>query len=178
LQQHRLDPTPVTDKQRPVDDQLAHASTEVVIVLALNIIKLCVGADSIADLAAWQETRAAHHKRAGFAPRLVHTTRMVPKRQDEIVGRGSLYWVIKGIVQVRQRIIGFDSGAKQDGTPCCLFVLDPTLVPVRPVVRKAFQGWRYLTTEDAPIDLKGSAGDDMAALPSHMRKELAALGLL
>ena len=146
--------------------------------MTLHIIKLCVGAESIDDLAAWQEDRLAEQKRAGQKPRLFHTTRMVPKRQDEIVGYGSLYWVIKGVIQVRQRIVGFDSGVKNDGTPCCLLLLDPELVPVRPAVRKAFQGWRYLDAADAPPDLAGSRGDGIAQLPPRMRKELAELGLL
>jgi hypothetical protein len=146
--------------------------------MTLHIIKLCVGAESIADLEQWQKGRLAEQKRAGQKPRLFHGTRMVPKRQDEIAGKGSLYWVIKGIIQVRQRIIGFESGAKADGTPCCLFMLDPKLVPVRPAVRKAFQGWRYLTADDAPADLKGGASSDIGQLPPKMRKDLAELGLL
>ena len=146
--------------------------------MTLHIIKLCVGVDCIADLAGWQSGRLAEQKRAGQAPQLFHTTRMVPKRQDEIAGKGSLYWVIKGIIQVRQKITGFDSGAKADGTPCCLLLLDPKLVPVRPAVRKAFQGWRYLCADDAPADLKGGASNGIAQLPPKMRKELAELGLL
>jgi hypothetical protein len=146
--------------------------------MTLNIIKLCVGAESIADLEQWQKGRLAEQKRTGEAPRLFHGTRMVPKRQNEIAGKGSLYWVIKGIIQVRQRIVGFESGAKSDGTPCCLFMLDPKLVPVRPAVRKAFQGWRYLAVDDAPADLKGGAKSDIGQLPPKMRKDLAELGLL
>ncbi len=146
--------------------------------MTLHIIKLCVGVETIADLAQWQRSRLADQKRAGQVPRLFHTTRMVPKRQDEIAGQGSLYWVIKGIIQVRQQITEFDSGAKADGTPCCLFILDPELIPVRPTVRKAFQGWRYLTADDAPSDLKGSARDSVTKLPPKMRKDLADLGLL
>ncbi len=146
--------------------------------MTLHIIKLCVGAESIGDLDAWQRGRIAEQKRAGQKPRLFHSTRMVPKRQDEIVGGGSLYWVIKGVIQVRQRIVGFDSGSKADGTPCCLILLDPALVPVRPVVRKAFQGWRYLAPEDAPPDLAGGRKDGIAQLPPKMRRELAELGLL
>lgn len=146
--------------------------------MTLHIIKLCVGADSIDDLAEWQDGRLAEQRRAGQKPRLFHTTRMVPKRQDDIVGKGSLYWVIKGVIQVRQRIIGFDSGAKSDGTPCCLILLDPMLVPVRPAVRKAFQGWRYLDPADAPPDLAGGKRNGISRLPPQMRKELAELGLL
>ncbi len=146
--------------------------------MPLHIVKLCVGADSIEDLANWQDSRQAQQKRAGLTPRIVHTTRMVPKRQDEIRDGGSLYWVIKGIIQVRQRITGFDSGAKEDGTPCCLFVLDRKLVPVRPAVRKAFQGWRYLAADDAPADLKGASASAVVEMTPKMRKELAELGLL
>jgi hypothetical protein len=146
--------------------------------MTLHIIKLCVGVDSIADLAGWQSRRLAEQKRAGQTPQLFHTTRMVPKRQDEIAGQGSLYWVIKGIIQVRQKITGFDSGTKADGTPCCLLLLDPKLILVRPAVRKAFQGWRYLSADDAPPDLKGGASNGIAQLPPKMRKELAELGLL
>jgi hypothetical protein len=148
-------------------------------LMALHIVKLCVGADSIEDLAAWQKGRVAAQKAAGLKPRVFHTTFQMPKRQDEVLDGGSLYWVIKGIVQVRQAIIGFDQGQKENGSPCCLLILDPKLVPVRPTPRRPFQGWRYLTADDAPVDLTGrAANDDLAAMPPAMRKELASLGLL
>src|SRR5690606_33434940 len=98
-------------------------------------------------------------------------TFQTPKRKSALLDGGSLYWVIKGVVQVRQRLVGLEEGAKEDGTPCCLLVLDPKLVPVRPVPRRAFQGWRYLPAEDAPPDLNGSSADDIAALPPRMRKD-------
>ena len=147
--------------------------------MALHIIKLCVGADSIDDLAVWQKGRLAAQKASGQKPRLFHTTYMMPKRQDEVLDGGSLYWVIKGVVQVRQAIVGFDQGHKDNGTACCLLLLDPKLVPVRPTPRRPFQGWRYLTAEDAPADLSSrQAKDEIAAMPPAMRKELAQLGLL
>lgn len=146
--------------------------------MALNILKLCVGADSIEDLAAWQRGRLAHAKKTTGTARVFHTTRMVPKRQDEVLDGGSLYWVIKGIIQVRQRIIGFEPGHKEDGTPCVLIMLDPGLVTVRPTPRRAFQGWRYLTTDDAPVDLTGAAARTTRAMPPKLRKDLADLGLL
>ena len=147
--------------------------------MALHIVKLCVGADSIEDLATWQKGRVAAQKRAGEKPRLFHTTFQSPKRQDEVLDGGSLYWVIKGVIQVRQAIIGFDQGQKENGTPCCLLLLDPKLVAVRPSPRRAFQGWRYLTAEDAPADLTGRAAKgDLAEMPPAMRKELASLGLI
>jgi hypothetical protein len=147
--------------------------------MALNIIKLCVGAQTIDDLARYQARMAAFRKAHGMQPRIEHTTFQTPKRQEEILAGGSLYWVIKGTIQVRQRIIGFDTGQKEDGSACCLLLLGPDLVPVRPVKRRPFQGWRYLTTEDAPPDV-GSAAEAarLAELTPQMRKELADLGLL
>jgi hypothetical protein len=146
--------------------------------MTVHIVKLCVGADSIDDLRLWQEQRLADDRRAKRTPRLVHTTFQSPKRQDDVLDGGSLYWVIKGLIQVRQRITGFDTGQKADGSPCCLLVLDPTLVPVRPLPRRPFQGWRYLSATDVPADLKSDGSDEIAEMPAHVRKELAALGLL
>jgi hypothetical protein len=146
--------------------------------MTVHIVKLCVGAESIQDLVDWQKSRLAMDRQAGRKPRVVHTTFQSPKRQDEVLDGGSLYWVIKGLVQVRQRITGFDVGQKQDGSPCCLLVLDAKLVPVRPVPRRPFQGWRYLNADDVPADLKGDGSDEIAEMPAHVRKELAALGLL
>ncbi len=141
--------------------------------MALHIIKLCVGAESIEDLAHWQAGRLAARSR------IEHTTFQAPKRQDDLLSGGSLYWVIKGVIQVRQRLIGFDTGHKDDGSACCLLLLDPELVPVRPTKRRPFQGWRYLTNDDAPPDVGSArAAADIAAMSPQMRKELADLGLL
>lgn len=141
--------------------------------MTLHMIKLCVGTQGIEDLAHWHRQRLAEMKQGIF-----HTTRMVPKRQDQLLDGGSLYWVIKGVVLVRQKIVGFGDGHKQDGKPCCLIYLDPNLVTVRPTPRRAFQGWRYLAAADAPPDLDISAAQSLAGLPPKMRQELAELGLL
>ena len=146
--------------------------------MTLHMIKLCVGADSIEDLAQWQNGRLEAQRKAGETPRLFHATRMVPKRQAELLDGGSLYWVIKGVIQVRQRITGFGEGTKQDGTPCCLVFLDKPLVPTGPAPRRAFQGWRYLEPDDAPPDLDAKAAQGLAQLPPKMRKDLAELGLI
>jgi hypothetical protein len=145
--------------------------------MALNIIKLCVGATSIEDLAQWQKERLREQKARGETPRIFHGTLQTPKRQAELEG-GSLYWVIKGVVQVRQKLAGFEDGTKEDGSPCCLILLDRKLVPVRPVPRRAFQGWRYLSEDDAPPDLVQGRGDDLSALPAEMRRALIELGLI
>lgn len=146
--------------------------------MTLHLVKLCVGAVSIDDLAEWQAGRLEEARRGSGDARLFHTTFQTPKRQDELLAGGSLYWVIKGQIQVRQRLVGFAEGNKDDGSPCCLLLLDPKLVPVRPVPRRAFQGWRYLTGEDAPPDLAGAGGRGLAAMPEQLRRELAELGLI
>jgi hypothetical protein len=146
--------------------------------MALHLIKLCVGCDSIEDLAQWQAERLAQLKRAGKPPELFHRTFQMPKRRAELLDGGSLYWVIKGIVQVRQRLVDLREGTKEDGTPCALLILDRTLVPVRPVPRRAFQGWRYLEAGAAPEDLKRRKGDQIAEMPAKLRRELAELGLI
>jgi hypothetical protein len=145
--------------------------------MTLHLIKLCVGAASVEDLAAWQRGRLAELKKSGKKSQLFHTTFQTPKRQAELLAGGSLYWVIKGVIQVRQRIVGFGEGQKKDGSPCCLILLDPALVPVRPLSRRAFQGWRYFDAADAPADLKRGE-KKLADLPPKMRRDLADLGLL
>lgn len=146
--------------------------------MALHLVKLCVGASSIEDLAQWQEGRLKDLKAAKQKPRLFHTTFQAPKRQAELLDGGSLYWVIKGIIQARQRLVGFEDGVKDDGSPCCLLLLDTPIIPVRPVPRRAFQGWRYLDATDAPADLGPGVRDEVATMPAKMRKELADLGLI
>lgn len=147
--------------------------------MTLHLIKLCVGAASIDDLEQWQASRLELARKLGQPPRIEHTTFQTPKRQAELLDCGSLYWVIKGVVQVRQRITGFDTGQKDDGTSCCLILLDEALVPVRPVRRRPFQGWRYLANEDAPADMgNGRNTSNLADMSAKMRRDLAELGLL
>lgn len=137
--------------------------------MALNIIKLAVGADSIEDLVEWQTRRLKQTKKKT----LTHVTRMTPKRRDEILAGGSLYWVIKGYTGVRQRIVDLVE-AKKDGHPACGIVYDPEIIPVSRRPARAFQGWRYLAAKDAPKDLPKSALE----LPLDLQKALAELGLL
>ena len=147
--------------------------------MALHLIKLCVGADSIEELAAWQVDRLKVRRKAGEKkPRLFHRTFQAPKRRDELLAGGSLYWVIKGIVQVRQPLLDITEGTKEDGTPCCMLILANELVAVRPTPRRAFQGWRYLDPHEAPQDLKGRAAAGITTMPPKLRKQLAELGLL
>jgi hypothetical protein len=145
--------------------------------MTLHLVKLCVGAASIEDLADWQQNRLKEQRKRGEKPRLFHATFQTPKRQAELEG-GSLYWVIKGVIQVRQPLAGFEEGHKADGSPCCLILLERPLIPVRPVPRRAFQGWRYLADDDAPADLGAGRGGRLTAMPPEMRRALAELGLI
>jgi len=87
--------------------------------MTLHLIKLCVGCDSIEDLAQWQFERLRQRRKAGERnPELFHRTFQTPKRREELLAGGSLYWVIKGLVQVRQPLTDIREGAKEDGTPC------------------------------------------------------------
>ena len=143
--------------------------------LSLHIIKLCVGVDSVDDLRSWQTERLATLKKRGAKLELMHTTRMVPKRRDEVLDGGSLYWVIKGFVSVRQILTDIRPFVDKEGVPRCHLVYDKALVAVSPRPRRAFQGWRYLDPKDAPPDLgKGASGE----MPDTLRRELAELGLL
>ena len=137
--------------------------------MTLHLVKLCVGVDEVPELADWQRRRRKEKKR------VYHVTRMMPRRAAEILAGGSIYWVIRGLILVRQRIIAIEPFVDDDEIERCKLVFDPALVAVQPQPRRPFQGWRYLEPEDAPADVKGSAD---AALPAKLRAELAALGLL
>jgi hypothetical protein len=137
--------------------------------VTIHLIKLAVGAKSVADVAAWQAARAK------IAPPLRHRTRNFPKRADEILDGGSIYWVVNRVLSVRQRIEDIVQAKQADGTRCTDLVLHPKLVPVRGRLVKPFQGWRYLAAADAPPD-EGQA--KIEGLPEALKQELAALAFL
>ena len=144
--------------------------------MTVHLIKLCVGADDIADLASWQEARLAEKKKLKQPLVLSHVTRMVPKRIDELLDGGSLYWVMKGVIRCRQKFLDIEAFTDADGINRCRLILDKEIVPTRRRDRRPFQGWRYLDAKDAPADVKkGEAADDM---PDDMRRTLEELGLL
>jgi hypothetical protein len=145
--------------------------------MPLHLIKLCVGCDSVADLEDWIKQKLKEKKRRRQKPEHIHTTRMVPKRADELTAGGSLYWVIKGQITCRERILAIRPTTGKDGIKRCQVVLDGKLVLVEPRPRSAFQGWRYLEAKDAPRDLSRAA-PGAAKMPEQMRRELRELGLL
>ena len=145
--------------------------------MPLHLVKLSVGTDSVADLEDWIKLKLKEKKKRGQKPERVHTTRMVPKRAEELIAGGSIYWVIKGQIMCRERILAITPFTDKDGIHRCKLVLDPKCVPVEPRPRAAFQGWRYLEDKEAPRDLS-KAAPGAALMPEEMRRELRELGLL
>jgi hypothetical protein len=131
----------------------------------LNISKVAVGCSSFEALKRRQQARLAD----GVVPIL---TRFRPKRADELIG-GSIYWIIKHRVTARQTILGFAESEERK----TVIRLDPTLVPVRAWPKRAHQGWRYLSVDDAPQDFDGSE-DGLAELPPALLGKLSALALI
>lgn len=145
--------------------------------MALHLIKLCVGCDSVKDLEAWIRQKLRQTKQRGARAEHVHTTRMAPKRASELLEAGSLYWVIRGEVSCRQQLLDIRPFVDRDGTARCRLVLKPKVVLVEPRPHRAFQGWRYLAAKDAPKDLERRSGG-AAEMPEGLRRELRELGLL
>lgn len=143
--------------------------------MALHLVKLCVGAESIRDLEEWIAERLAEKQARGEPVEQFHTTRMVPTRAGELLDGGSLYWVIKGEIACRQQLLDVRPFVDAEGVRRCRLVLDPVVRRVEPRPRGPFQGWRYLQANEAPPDL--GTGTD-AALPEELRRELRTLGLL
>jgi len=145
--------------------------------MPLHLIKLCVGCDSVKDLEDWIREKLREKKKRKLPPEHVHTTRMVPKRADELIAGGSLYWVIRGQILCRERILAIRPFRDGEGVGRCRVVLDGKVVLVEPRPFRAFQGWRYLAARDAPQDLERAA-PGAAKMPEHLRRELRELGLL
>ena len=142
-------------------------------VTHVNLVKLSVGSTSVESLEAWQASRA-HMYHDGFHR---HATRMWPKREAEVLDGGSIYWVIKGVILCRQRIMRFDEVTRHDGVRMCSLVLKRDIVRVAPTPKRAFQGWRYLSAKDAPPDLAPHRQGEVP-LPPDMSAELAKIGVL
>lgn len=135
----------------------------------LNLIKLCVGAPDPADLEAWQAARF------GDAP-AEHVTRMWPRREAELLPGGSIYWVFKGLLLARQRLLRLEERIGADGITRCALILDRAVIRTESAPRRAFQGWRYLAGSDAPADLPATRVEE-PSLPADIARELAEMGL-
>ena len=145
--------------------------------MPLHLIKLAVGCDSVRELKQWVAERMATAKKKGLPQRHIHITRMTPKREEEILTGGSLYWVIRGQIMCRERLLDIRPFVDREGIGRCRLVLQPKVVLVEPRPYRAFQGWRYLEPKDAPRDLDRAA-PGARDMPETMRRELRQLGLL
>ena len=142
--------------------------------MTLHMQKLSVGSESIATLQDWQKMVVRRRKKRELSPYHEHVTRMFPKQMEALLDDGSIYWVIKGLIQCRNELVALEETKTEDGRRACSILMSPKLIPVVPTPKRPFQGWRYLKAEDAPADLTeiGGAND----LPPELRAKLANLG--
>ena len=151
--------------------------------MTVHLVKLCVGIDSIAELVRYREEMARKRRSSKGPLEDQHWTRSFPRRAEEVLDGGSLYWVIRGRLCVRHRILRLDEVEDEQGKAYCAIVYDPTVTVTEIRPRRAFQGWRYLEEDDAPPDLpdqRAALAHAIAeeALPEDLRQELRGLGLL
>jgi hypothetical protein len=145
--------------------------------MTVHLIKLCVGIDDVQHLIDVQKQRVSQKQASGQKPELVHVTRSFPRRADAVLDGGSMYWVIRGVIRVRQPIVDLRETTNAHGKPACAIVLNPSLVETEARAFRPFQGWRYLAADDAPKDLSDT-DRDIADLPAEMAADLRDLGLI
>src|ERR1700681_4592335 len=146
--------------------------------MPLHLIKLAVGCKSVNKLKGWVAARMQTAKKKSLPLHHIHITRMTPKRIDEILAGGSLYWVIRGEIAAREKIIAVEPFRDRDGIGRCRLVMHPKVIAVMPRPMRPLQGWRYFKEDAAPPDLGKAAAASVAAMPEPMRRELRDLGLL
>ena len=141
----------------------------------INLIKLCVGAQSVSDLIRRQENRGPDTKN-GKKNKIIHVTRMWPKREKELLDGGSIYWVFKGLILARQKILGLEEVIGSDHIKRCGIILSENIVKTHPKPKRAFQGWRYLSSDQAPSDNSEFLNPE-DELPHALQLELSRLGV-
>ena len=144
----------------------------------INLIKLCVGAENVSDLYNWQKSRVIPNKIGNTKCSTTFlVTRMRPKRETEILNGGSIFWVFKGLILARQKILGFDKYIGEDSVLRCKIILDREIMLTEPHQKKPFQGWRYLKQKDTPKD-REIFSNIKTQLPLQIEKELSLIGIL
>ena len=140
---------------------------------SIHLVKLSVGTKSIEDLTEWQSSSSMQSPDS--CPR--HITRMWPKREEELLNGGSIYWVIQGFLQCRQEILRLDEIIGQDGIRRCAIILNPTIIRTTAAKKRPFQGWRYLEPDQAPMDLSGRSLEE-DPLPPELAGAIADIGVI
>lgn len=147
--------------------------------MTVHLVKMAVGIDDLDHLRAVQTRRIAEARRNGGKGRLRHLTRNAPRRDKEVLDGGSIYWIIKGYIRARQRIIGVEEATGRSGRKRCALILETELVRTVLTPHKPIQGWRYMEDAAAPDELDDGELDPRdASLPPQLAAELRALGLL
>ena len=141
----------------------------------VNLIKLCVGTQDVSDLYNSQKNRIIHHEKSDL-PATFFITRMRPKRENEILNGGSVFWVFKRLILARQKIIGFEDFIGDDTIKRCKIILDRKIILTDTHQKKPFQGWRYFKEQDAPKDREMFSEDNLQ-LPFKIEKELSEIGI-
>lgn len=141
--------------------------------MTVHLLRMAVGVDDIGHLRRIQQAR----RDAGADGALFTHTRNTPRRAPELVAGGSIYWIVKGFVRVRQRVVGIERRTDDEGRSHCIIGIEPDLVPTVLQARRPQQGWRYLDPADAPDD-RPRGPTAAADMPAEMAAELRELGLL
>jgi hypothetical protein len=139
---------------------------------SLHLLKMAVGVGDVDELRRFRAARLKERSASWVY------TRNRPRRAEEVLAGGSIYWVIRGQIRVRQRVTGFRAERDENGRAYCLIEVDHDLVETAWRPWRPFQGWRYLSPADAPPDRPGGVAGDEAVIPAAMLSELRALGLI
>lgn len=148
--------------------------------MTLHLLKMAVRIDSVAHLARVQKARRDALRAQGDKPVTWHFTRNFPRRADEVLDGGSMYWIVRGEIVARQQIIAFEERRRGDGRKRCAIGLTSKIIRTEPMAHRAIQGWRYFPASDAPPDLAAAPVRAKGAerLPDGLARELRELGLL
>ena len=146
--------------------------------MTIHLVKIAVGIESVDHLREIQIERLRNAREKNKSADLRHLTRNSPKRAEEVLDNGSIYWIIKGYIRVRQRINGLGEAFDRNGKPRCALILDTNLVQTILLPHKPIQGWRYMEVDVAPADLTTAERKVVSSLPQGMADELRSLGLL
>ena len=147
--------------------------------MSINIVKLAAQVKDLDHLARRQLLSRRRAREDGLGDIVHVSTRSMPRRREELLDGGSLYWIFQGAIQCRQKILGLDAAIDMQDRKCAVFQIDPEFIPVRRIPKKSFQGWRYL--ENPPEDLStdpADTADDMTDMPADLREELSRIGIL
>jgi hypothetical protein len=145
--------------------------------MTIHILRRAFHAESIEDFAEWQAERRKEMKANGQKPRTRTMLRAFPTRKEELLDGGSIYWIIKGAIRARQRVLAVEQNPDPSSRRKCMIVLESKLTPTVPYPVRARRGWRYLEPNAVPPDLD-KAGRGVDKLPANLAAELRELGLL